>query len=95
MSLKVVAPQASLPTLQLSLQRGLDPAAHLALAPLRDEGGLINMGLFGHPKAPGLSGAFDRWLGQAVTGAAARADPGRVVFQDQVMGAAVSAVQLG
>jgi hypothetical protein len=75
--LKVVAAQASVPTLQLSLQRGPDPAAHLALAPLRDEGVLINMGLFGHPKAPELSVACDRWLGQAVTGAAARANPRR------------------
>lgn len=140
--LKVVFPEPTLPTLQLSLQAGLDPATHLALgralAPLRDEGVLIlgsgmsfhNMGLFGHPDAGAVSRTFDAWLGHAVTrppperdaaleqwaqaplgraahpraehllplhvcAGAAGADPGEVVFQDQVMGSAISAVRFG
>src|SRR5262245_30307766 len=43
--LKVAFPEADVPTLQLSLQAGLDPTAHIsmgkALAPLRDEGVLV------------------------------------------------------
>src|SRR3546814_1039833 len=43
--MKVMAPEAEIPLLQLSLRADLDPAAHIAigraLAPLRDEGVLI------------------------------------------------------
>ena len=68
-----------MPTVQLALQAGLDPATHLAigraLAPLRDEGVLIlgsgmsfhNLRAFGHPPAVGWADAFDAWLGEAVT----------------------------
>lgn len=66
-------PDADMPTVQLSLKRGLDPLAHLALgralAPLRDEGILIigsglsyhNLRAFG-PAARLPSAAFDTWL---------------------------------
>ncbi len=79
----VMYPQADMPTVQLSLKQGLDPATHLALgrllAPLRDEGILIvgsglsyhNLRAFG-PVAKVPSAAFDAWLSEslAVTGAA-------------------------
>lgn len=72
--LKVAFPKAEFPTVQLSLQKGLDPRAHIALgralAPLRDEGVLIlgsgmsyhNMGSFMTPAAKSDSAAFDAWL---------------------------------
>ncbi len=72
--LKLTYPNAEIPTVQLSLKRGLDPAEHLAigraLAPLRDEGVFIvgsgmtyhNMRGFGNPAAVPTSEAFDAWL---------------------------------
>jgi aromatic ring-opening dioxygenase catalytic subunit (LigB family) len=75
--LKLAFPDAAVPTVQLSLVRGLDPRAHLAigraLAPLRDEGVLIvgsgmsyhNLRMFG-PRAAPISEAFDAWLREAV-----------------------------
>ena len=69
----VMYPKADVPVYQVSLQRGYDPAVHLALgralAPLRDEGVLIvgsglsyhNLRLFG-PGAKVPSAAFDEWL---------------------------------
>ncbi len=71
---KVAWPDAEVPTIQLSLVEGLDPAHHVALgkalAPLRDEGVLIlgsgssyhNMQGFRDPRSLGVSEAFDGWL---------------------------------
>lgn len=74
----LVDPQADIPVLQVSLQRSLDPAAHVAagkaLAPLRDEGVLVigsgmsyhNMRGFG-PGFEAASEGFDDWLTQVLT----------------------------
>ncbi len=78
--MKVAWPHPTVPTLQLSLLKGLDPAAHIALgkalAPLRDEGVLIigsgmsfhNLPAFFGRSDPALdrSKAFDNWLADAV-----------------------------
>lgn len=89
--LKLTYPDASVPTLQMSLVAGLDPAQHLALgralAPLRDEGVFIvgsglsyhNMRGFRDPAARPLSETFDRWLREAAT--AAPADRDRALAQ--------------
>jgi aromatic ring-opening dioxygenase catalytic subunit (LigB family) len=72
--LHVIYPQANVPVVQLSLLRGLDPQAHLALgraiAPLRNEGVLIvgsglsyhNLREFFSPRGWGPSREFDGWL---------------------------------
>lgn len=74
--LKLTYPEAELPTVQLSLKRGLDPQTHLAmgraLAPLRDEGVFIigsgmtfhDLRTFFHPSARPISETFDAWLQQ-------------------------------
>jgi aromatic ring-opening dioxygenase catalytic subunit (LigB family) len=71
--LKLTYPDADIPTVQLSLKRGLDPAEHLAmgraLAPLRDEGVFIigsgmtfhNLRAFG-PRSIPVAEAFDGWV---------------------------------
>ena len=80
-SLKVMFPRADIPTVQLSLQHGLDPERHLAigraLTPLREEGVLIigsgqtyhNMRGFmgGSGSADPAAEAFDTWLRAAMT----------------------------
>ncbi len=84
--LKLTWPQAQIPTVQLSLRAGLDPAEHLAigraLAPLRDEGVLIvgsgmsyhNMRGFNSPAARSQSAHFDAWLTQTAADAAPERD---------------------
>ncbi len=84
--LKVTWPDAEIPTLQLSLVKGLDPVVHLAigraLAPLRDEGVLIvgsgmsyhDMRGFMQPKGRAASEHFDGWLGETIQLAAPARD---------------------
>lgn len=83
---KLTYPDADVPAIQLSLQAGLDPAAHLAIgraiAPLRDEGVFIlgsgmtfhNLRAFRDPRAVPISEAFDAWLREATTAPAAERD---------------------
>ena len=85
--LKVMVPAAGIPLVQLSLQRGLDPATHLAigraLKPLRDEGVLIlgsgqtyhNMrGFFVRGDIDDKAEAFDAWLRSAMIDGGTRDD---------------------
>lgn len=74
--LKVAFPNADIPTVQISLKKGLDPTEHLAigaaLAPLRDEGVLLigsgmsyhNMRGFFTQEASAHAHRFDTWLEQ-------------------------------
>ncbi len=78
--LKVMYPDANVPVVQLSLQRGLDPERHLALgraiAPLRDDDVLIvgsglsyhNLREFFSPRGWGPSREFDGWLNGVLLG---------------------------
>lgn len=75
--LKLTYPDADVPTVQLSLKRGLDPEEHLAigraLAPLRDEGIFIigsgmtfhDLRAFFNPRS--VSERFDAWLRDTAT----------------------------
>lgn len=75
--LKLTFPDADVPTIQLSLEEGLNPARHMAigraLAPLRDEGVLLvgsgmsyhNMRGFRQPQGRADSEVFDAWLQRA------------------------------
>jgi aromatic ring-opening dioxygenase catalytic subunit (LigB family) len=74
-------PDAEIPTLQLSLKKGLSPAEHIALgralAPLRDEGVLIIGSGMSYHSIPRLMGhgsnsgpashAFDDWLNETLS----------------------------
>jgi len=76
----VMYPDASVPLVQLSLKRGLDPEAHVAagraLAPLRNEGVVIvgsglsyhNLRMLG-PESKEPSAEFDDWLRRVLEGA--------------------------
>ena len=139
---KLSFPEADVPTIQVSLKAGLDPAEHLAigraLAPLRDEGVLIlgsgmsyhNMRDLRSASGRGASLAFDTWLKEAATAppatrarllgdwtsapaarhahpreehliplmvvaGAAGDDVGRITFNDDMMGARISAFAYG
>ncbi|MBM4379266.1 MAG: dioxygenase [Deltaproteobacteria bacterium] len=84
--LSLLYPGANVPTVQLSLVSGLDPAAHLqlgrALQPLRNEGVFIlgsgmtfhDLRTFFDPRAHGISATFDAWLQAAVTAEPASRD---------------------
>lgn len=79
--LKLAVPNADIPTVQLSLLEGLDPARHLALgralAPLRDEGILLvgsgmsyhNLRGFFRGGAGAVAEQFDAWMQRACTDA--------------------------
>ncbi|MET0366104.1 MAG: class III extradiol ring-cleavage dioxygenase [Sphingobium sp.] len=77
--MKVAFPDADIPVVEMSVDRSLDPALHLAagraLAPLRDENVLLlmtgmsfhNMRGYGDPRSTELSQRFDGWLTNAAT----------------------------
>jgi aromatic ring-opening dioxygenase catalytic subunit (LigB family) len=84
---KVALPDADIPVVEMSVDRTLDPALHLAagkaLSALRDEGVLIvasgmsfhNMRGYGDPRFTAPSQAFDGWLTDALSkDGAARAE---------------------
>jgi aromatic ring-opening dioxygenase catalytic subunit (LigB family) len=87
-------PDADVPTVQLSLKKGLDPAEHLAigraLAPLRDEGVFIlgsgmsfhDLRAFGSPRAREPAETFDAWLTAAATSDAESRDRSLVAWAD-------------
>ena len=76
--LKVIYPEAEIPVVELSLDRGLDAALHCAaghaLRELRSQGVLIvgagmsfhNLRALGDPRALAPSTQFDDWLAQTV-----------------------------
>ena len=94
--MKLAFPDADVPVVQLSLLRGLDPAAHLALgralAPLRERGVLIvgsgmsyhNMRRFmsGSPGVDPASRTFDDWLGETVALPSAERDARLAAWAD-------------
>ena len=93
MPLKLAFPDADVPTTQISLKTGLDPAEHLAigraLAPLRDEGVLIVGSGMSYHNMRGMSAAFrgvsetfDAWLRETVTTEPAARDAGLTAWAD-------------
>lgn len=91
--LKLAYPDAEVPTVQLSLKAGLDPAEHLAigraLAPLRDEGVFIigsgmtfhNLRAFRDPRSQPVAETFDRWLREAATAEPAERDTQLIAWE--------------
>jgi aromatic ring-opening dioxygenase catalytic subunit (LigB family) len=85
--MKVAFPDADIPIVEMSVDKALDPALHLAagraLASLRDEGVLIlasgmsfhNMRGYGDPRFTAPSDAFDQWLTQTAQSAPDQRDP--------------------
>lgn len=77
--LKVAFPEATIPVIELSLDRSLDAALHIrlgeALAPLREQNVLLigagmsvhNLRAFGDPRLTQPSMQFDAWLNGAVS----------------------------
>lgn len=77
--LKLAFPEARIPVVEMSLDRSLNPALHMAagraLAPLRNEGVLImgsgmsfhNMRAYGDKHATAPSREFDDWLAEAAS----------------------------
>jgi aromatic ring-opening dioxygenase catalytic subunit (LigB family) len=77
--LKVAFPDATIPVIELSLDRSLDAALHIAvgeaLAPLREQNVLVigagmsvhNLRAFGDPRITRPSMEFDAWLNEAAT----------------------------
>ena len=99
--LKVAFPDAAVPIVEMSVERNLDPALHLAagraLAPLRARGVLIigsgmsfhDIRAFGNAQSTQPSLAFDEWLTAAVASSAdVRAE--RLLRWSEAPGAAVS-----
>ncbi|HEY4157762.1 MAG TPA: class III extradiol ring-cleavage dioxygenase [Polyangiaceae bacterium] len=83
--LKLMYPNAEVPTVQLSLKRGLDPSEHLAigraLAPLRDEGVfIVGSGMTYHnlrafnASSRAVSETFDAWLRETASAEPAERD---------------------
>ncbi|MCB9680636.1 MAG: dioxygenase [Alphaproteobacteria bacterium] len=93
--LKLMYPEADIPTVQLSLLTGLDPARHVALgkalAPLRDEGVFVvasgmsfhNLRQFYSPSPPRVQEArrFDDWLKHTTTQPRDTRDAGLVAWR--------------
>ena len=95
--LKLTYPEADIPTAQLSLKAGLDPAEHLAigaaLARLRDEGVFIvgtgmtfhNLRIFRDARAQPIAETFDAWLREVMQRDVASRNDGLRHWEDAPM----------